>query len=158
MNDLDQAIHNFLAQRSIAVAGVSRNGDLPANYIYRRLRDVGYTLFAVNPNAESVEGDRCYPDLASIPDGVDAVMIATHPSVAADIVRQCGNLGIRRVWMHSSFGQGSVSDEAVQLCHELDISVIPGNCPMMYVEPVDFAHKCFRWIKHVTGMEPKPAG
>ena len=157
MPTLKQAAREFLAQRRIAVAGVSRKGDTAANVIYRKLRSTGQEVFAVNPNAETVEGDACYANLAAIPGGVDAVVIGTPPKAAVDLVRECGALGIRRVWMHRSFGHGSVDGEAVRLCEELGIAVIPGACPMMFCEPVDPAHKCIRWIQRVTGGAPKPS-
>jgi uncharacterized protein len=149
MNALTDAAREFLAQKRIAVAGVSRDGTLPANYIYCRLRDAGYHVFAVNPNAGTVEGDRAYHHIGDIPVAVDGVVIATPPEHALEIVEECAALGVPRVWMHRSFGAGSLDGEAVKLCHERGIAVIPGACPMMFCEPVDVAHKCFRFI---TGM------
>lgn len=157
MSALDVAIQDFLAQRRIAVAGVSRSPDAVGNFIYCKLRDAGYEVFAVNPNAETVEGDRCYATIGEIPGGVDALVFAAPPSAADGLVRQCASAGVRRLWMHRSFGQGSVSDAAVKLCGELGISVIAGACPMMYVAPVDFGHRCMRWILGITGGLPKPA-
>jgi uncharacterized protein len=158
MPSLRDAASNFLAQKRIAVAGVSRRGDVAANIIYKKLRDRGYVVFAVNPNADEVEGDSCYDNLAAIPGGVEAVVIATHPGVAAQLVRESAALGIYRVWMHRSFGQGSVDEEAVRLSQELGLSVIPGSCPMMFCEPVDIAHKCMRWFLRMSGAQPVPKG
>jgi predicted CoA-binding protein len=157
MPGMSEAVESFLAQERIAVAGVSRNKNEAANVIYRKLRGSGYGVFPVNPNAETVEGDTCYPDLSSIPEGVDGVVIATHPKVTGRVVRECAELGIRRVWMHRSFGQGSVSEEAVDYCREKGIEVIPGGCPMMFCRPVDLPHKCMRWILNMTGGLPKEA-
>jgi predicted CoA-binding protein len=75
--------------------------------------------------------------------------------VTDEIVRQCAELGIRRVWMHRSFGEGSVSQTAVDFCRKNQIAVIPGGCPMMFCEPVDFGHKCMRWILSLTGGLPR---
>jgi predicted CoA-binding protein len=158
MPTLKEAAQDFLALRRIAVAGVSRHADVAANAIYKRLRTAGYQVFPINPNAEEVEGDRCYPNLAAIPGGVDGVVIATHPGVTARLVRECSDLGIKRVWMHRAFGQGSVDTEAVRLCRELGLAVIPGSCPMMFCEPVDVGHRCIRWISRVTGGQAQPQG
>ncbi|MCP4654272.1 MAG: CoA-binding protein [bacterium] len=152
---MKEAVDEFLAQKRIAVAGVSRKSGEAANIVYKKLRGSGYQVFPVNPNADQVEGDPCYPDLASIPEGVDAVVVATPPQAGEQIVRECAELGISRVWMHRSFGQGSVSDDAVELCREKKISVIAGGCPMMFCEPVDLAHKCLRWILKVSGGLPE---
>ena len=157
MTTLLEAVDDFLAQERIAVAGVSRSGNEAANAIYRKLRDAGYEVYATNPNAAEVEGDPCYPDLGSIPEAVDGVVIATHPEITEQVVRDCAEQGIGRVWLHRSFGQGSVSDPAVEFCRQNDITVIPGGCPMMFCEPVDFGHKCIRWLLNMTGGLPKEA-
>ena len=153
MPELKEAVEDFLAQKRIAVAGVSRGGDEAANAIYRKLRGAGYEVFATNPKAAEVEGEPCYPDLRSIPGGVDAVVISTPPEVAEEIVRECAEIGASRVWLHRSFGQGSVSEAAVEYGREHGLSVIPGGCPMMFCEP-DVAHKCMRWVLKVTGGLP----
>jgi uncharacterized protein len=148
-------VKDFLAQKRIAVAGVSRD---PArhggNPIYVRLRERGYQVFAVNPNATTVEGDPCYADLRAIPRGVDAVVIATAPARAESISRQCHELGIRRVWMHRGAGPTSVSPTAVEFCRQNGISVIPGGCPLMFAPTSDPVHRCMRWIFERTGAVP----
>jgi uncharacterized protein len=154
MNSLREAVSDFLAQRRIAVAGVSRDGTHVANLVYRRMREKGYQVFAVNPNADEVEGDPCYHAVGEIPGGVAAVFIATPPSAAPDVVRECAAAGVPRVWMHRSFGTGSVSAEAARLCDENGIRVIAGACPMMYMEPVDPGHRCMRWLLGVTRRLP----
>jgi predicted CoA-binding protein len=153
----DAKVSDFLAQRRIAVAGVSRdNSHHPAsNLIDRRLKSTGHDVFAVNPYMQTFDGDRCYPDVQSIPGGVDGVVIVTRPETTARIVRECNDAGIRRVWMHQSIGSGSsVSPEAVEYCRQHDISVIAGACPMMYGAGVDFGHTCMRWILRLTGGLP----
>jgi predicted CoA-binding protein len=138
------------------VAGVSRDGKQAANAVYRRLRRGGYDVFAVNPAAEEVEGDRCYAALADLPVEVDGVVAFTPPHASPEVARECAALGIRRVWFHRSFGSGSVSDEAVEVCEREGITAIHGACPMMFLDPVDFAHRCMRWVLGVSGKLPKP--
>lgn len=154
---LADAAREFLSQRRIAVAGASRSGDTAGNAIYRKLRDAGYEVFAVNPNADQIEGDPSYKNLASIPEGVDAVVVATHPKVSANVVRECAELGIKRVWIHRAFGAGSMSDEASEIAREAGIDVIPGACPMMFCEPVDVGHKCIKWVLGALGKMPEPS-
>jgi uncharacterized protein len=101
-----------------------------------------------------VEGDTCYHAVGEIPGGVAAVFIATPPAAAPDVVRECAGAGVPRVWMHRSFGTGSVSAEAARLCDENGIRVIAGACPMMYMEPVDPGHRCMRWLLGVTRRLP----
>jgi hypothetical protein len=157
MSNLKEKVQDFLNQKCIAVAGVSRNPEkgAAANAIYKKLKGCGYRVFAVNPKAETVEGDKCYPDLKSIPNGVDGVVIVTPPKSVGDVVQQCIETNVSRVWMHRSFGTGSVSSDAVKLCEENNISVIAGACPMMYLQSVDFGHKMIKGILRFTGGLPK---
>ena len=155
---LEAKVNEFLAQKRIAVAGVSRNNSRhpTGNLIYRRLKKTGHEVFPVNPHMETFEGDRCYPDLRSIPGGVDGVVIATRPEIAERIVQDCCAAGTRRVWMHQSIGKqgSSVSRGAVEYCREHEITVIAGACPMMFGPGADFAHTCMRWVLKVTGGLP----
>ncbi len=147
-------VDDFLAQKRIAVAGVSRdNSRHPVgNLIYQRLKNTGHEVFAVNPHLETFEGDRCYANLQSIPGGVDGVVIITRPEITERIVQDCNDARVHRVWMHQSFGKGtSVSPRAVEYCLQHDISVIAGGCPMMFGDGVDFGHACMRWFLKLTG-------
>ena len=149
-------VNEFLAQHRIAVVGVSRKpAGHGANAVYRRLRERGYVVFAVNPHADAVEGDRAYPSLRSIPGGVDAVVIGTSPDRAGAIVRECDELGITHVWMHQGMEPGSVSESAADYCRTRGISVIAGSCPLMYGPTADFSHRCMRWYLERTGAIPK---
>lgn len=158
MTTLKDAVAEFLSQRTLAVAGVSRDGKLPANAIFRKLRNNGYDVYPVNPRAQEVEGAPAFPDLASIPARVGGVVVATPPEAALALVKECAELAIPRVWIHRSFGTGSWSREAEDLCRARGISLIPGACPMMYLEPVDVAHRCFRWFLGLGGKLPEPEG
>jgi uncharacterized protein len=156
MATVQEAVNEFLAQRRIAVAGVSREpASHGGNIVYKRLRDRGYEVFAVNPNAETVEGDTCYHDLGAIPGGVDAVVIATAPAAVGGVVADCERLGIHRVWMHRSFSGGSVSTEAVEAGRRAGMTVIEGGCPLMFDPTADFGHKCMRWMIGFTKAAPK---
>jgi predicted CoA-binding protein len=151
-----QQIQDFLQQRRIAVVGVSNENASAANVIYEKLHDNGYEVYAVNPRWQTYEGHECYPDLKSIPYAVDAVMIVTPSKSTEAIVRDCADLGIKHVWMHNSlhFIGTSVSDEAVTFCEENGIHVIPGGCPMMFIEPVDAGHKFIRFASRLAGQLP----
>jgi len=154
---LDMKVNDFLAQKRVAVVGVSRdNSHHPVgNLIYRRLKKTGHDVFPVNPHMQAFEGDPCYPDLQSIPGGVDGVVIITRPQVTERIVHDCNEAGVRRVWMHQSIGKStSVSPEAVEYCRQHGISVIAGACPMMYGDDVDFGHTCMRWMLRLAGRLP----
>jgi predicted CoA-binding protein len=156
MRTVKQAASAFLAKKRIAVTGVSRTPQgHGSNVVYQRLRDRGYQVFAINPNADEVEGDRCYHDLKSIPGGVDAVVIGTRPETAETTMRECAELGIAYVWMHRAFGPGSVSDRATEYGREHGITVIDGGCPLMFDPTADFGHKAMRFVFTRTGKVPK---
>ena len=148
MPTVKEAAADFLASRRVAVTGVSREaGSHGGNVVYKRLRDRGYAVFAVNPHASEVEGDPSYPDLASIPGGVDAVVIATRPDQAQATVEQCIALGIEKVWMHRGMGPGSCSEEAAKVGREGGIAVIDGGCPLMFGPTADAGHKVMRFFQ-----------
>src|SRR5262247_3017151 len=125
MQTIKEAATAFLATKRVAVTGVSRTPKTHgSNTIYKRLRERGYEVFAVNPNAAEVEGDRCYPDLSSIPGGVEAVVIGTRPEIGETAMRECAQLGIKHVWMHWGAGASSVSPAATAYGREHGIAVI----------------------------------
>lgn len=155
MAKLPASVAAFLSGRRFAVAGVSRSRDATANLVFRKLRDSGYEVVPVNPGAQSLEGVPCYPDLGSVPGALDGVVIATHPAVAAEVVRQAVARNIRHVWFHRSVDAGSVSDDAVRECTAHGIAPIVGGCPLMYCEPVDVAHRCMRWCLALGGRVPR---
>lgn len=152
MSNFDTLAKDFLAQKRIAVVGVSRGGQDAANLLYKTLRDKGYQVFAINPNADQVEGDPCFSNLQAIPGGVDGVLISTKPEMVEAIVRDAKQAGVTRVWMHdNTFMPGSHSDAATQFCRENGITVIPVGCPLMFF---DFGHKCMKWMMGVMGRLP----
>lgn len=156
MVTVKEAATQLLAKRRIAVTGVSsKPAGHGSNAVYQRLRQRGYAVFAVNPNATQVEGDPCFPDLASIPGGVEAVVIATRPERADATMRECVDLGITHVWMHRSFGGGSVSTTAAEYGRQHGIVVIDGGCPLMFDPTADLGHKMFRFVCTRTGAMPR---
>ena len=155
MAHVPDSVAAFLQGRRFAVAGVSRQSSQAANTVFKKLKKSGYEVFPVNPKASEVEGARCYSDVGSVPGQLDGVVIATSPDVSIQIVRQCSDHGVRRVWFHRSFGSGSVSEGAVRECDAHGIDCIVGGCPLMFCDPVDFGHKCMRWWLQRQGRVPK---
>lgn len=159
MGEIDDLVNGFLAQGSIAVVGVSDRRETGCNMAYKRFKDAGYTVYPVNPRMEQFEGSRCYPDLGSIPDRPDAVFILSRPEVTEQVVRECVDLGIEHVWMHCMLGtkpglaesMTSVSQDAVALCHEHGIKVIPGSCPNQFIKP-DIGHRMIRGVSRMLGF------
>jgi len=144
-------VQDFLNQKRIAVCGLSRTKDSGAGAVYLKLRDHGYDVFPVHPTADTLHGDSCYSNISAIPNGVDAVFIMNSPDVSEEIVSEAAKLGIKQIWMHNNtLMPSSVSEAAVERCHEANINVIDVGCPMMFLEP-DIFHKCMRWIIKARG-------
>jgi uncharacterized protein len=156
MATIKDAATEFLASKRVAVTGVSRTpGNHASNVVYKRLRERGYDVFAVNPNAKEVKGDPSYHDLGSIPAGVDSVVIGTRPEIADETMRECAELGIRHVWMHRGPGAGSVSETAAAYGRERGVAVIDGGCPCMFGPTADPGHKAMRLVFTLTGNVPR---
>jgi uncharacterized protein len=143
------AIDDFLHQRRLAIVGVSRTGKKFGNALYRDLKSKGYRLIPVHPAAESLEGDRCAPDLQHLPEPVEGIILVVPPVQSEQLVRQAYAVGIRRVWLQ----QGAESDLAVQFCRDHGMSVIAGECVLMFAEPAGWAHRAHRWVwKHLDKL------
>lgn len=155
MTRIPDVVTQFLGGRRFAVAGVSRQPNQAANAVFRRLREAGYEVFPVNPNASEVEGVTCYRSIAAVPGSLDGVVIATAPGVSTHVVHECADRGVPRVWLHRSFGAGSVSQDAVRACAAGGITCIVGGCPLMFCEPVDIGHRCMRWWLQRQGRVPR---
>ncbi|HVN16605.1 MAG TPA: CoA-binding protein [Anaerolineales bacterium] len=159
MSKIDELVQNFLAQKKIAVVGVSDRRETGCNAAYTRFKENGYQVFAVNPRMPTFNGAPCYADLKSIPEKPDAVFILASPKVTDQMVQQCVELGIKHVWMHCMMGtkpglaasMTSVSQEAVELCKANGIEVIPGSCPNQFLKP-DFAHNMMRGVWRAFGF------
>jgi len=145
------AIQDFLTQKTIAVVGVSRSGKKFGNIAYRELKAKGYRLYPVHPDAENVEGDRAYPNLAALPEKPGGVLIVVPPARAEKVVQEAAQAGIQRVWLQ----QGAESQAAIQFCKDKGISVVHNECIMMFAEPTGFGHKAHRWVWGLLGKLPK---
>lgn len=148
----EQKVSEFLNQKVIAIAGVSRNpkGGV-GNFIYKKFRENKFNIYPINPNADVIEGDKCFPNLKSVPEKVDAVFIATSPAISTEIVKQSIEAGVKTIWFHRSMGNGSFSEEAAKLGEDNGITVIRNGCPMMYIDKVDPFHKMMRFLMKLFG-------
>ena len=159
MAKVDDLVKSFLGQKKIAVIGVSDKRETGCNLNYKKFKESGYQVYAVNPRISTYDGDTCYPDLKSIPDKPEAVFILANPKVTEQIVSQCVELGIKHVWMHCMMGtkpglaasMTSVSPSAVEICKANGIEVIPGSCPNQFLKP-DFGHAMMRGMWRMFGF------
>jgi predicted CoA-binding protein len=147
------AVDDFVAQRNLAVVGVSRQGKKFGNYALRELKQRGYRVFPVHPLAEAIEGDRCYPNFRELPEPVGGVLVVVPPAQTPQVVRDAAAAGIKRVWMQ----QGAASPEAIQFCQENGLSEVHGECILMFAQPVKSFHNLHRWVWRLLGKLPKAA-
>lgn len=159
MGKIENLVQSFLAQKTIAVVGVSDKRETGCNLNYKKFKDNGYRVYAVNPRISTYDGSPCYADLHSIPEKPDAVFMLTRPKVTEQIVQECVDLGIKYVWMHCMMGtkpglaksMTSVSQSAVEMCTEHGITVIPGTCPAQFLKP-DLGHGIMRRLWKMFGF------
>ncbi len=140
-----------MSQQALAVAGVSRNPRKFGNMVYRELKARGYRVTPINPNAQTIEGDPCYPSLKALPEKVGGVVLVTKPFASEQLVREAAELDIGHLWLQ----QGSESRAAVQFCQEHGINAVVGECILMYQPNPAFIHKVHKFFKEVFGGKPR---
>lgn len=151
MRNSKSAIDEFLAQKTIAVVGASRSKDKFGFAVYHDLKTKGYKVFAVNPNADVVDGDRCYAGLGALPSPADAVIMVIPPAQTLPIIEEAGRLGIKHLWLQ----QGSNSLEGETKAKELGMNLVSGECIFMFAEPMESFHKVHRFFNKLFGLYPR---
>lgn len=149
-------VNDFLAQRRLALVGVSRHEPDFSRTLLQTLRDHGYDMVPVNPALTEVAGLRCYPRVQDIKPPVDGVLVMTPAAAAAQVVRDCIEAGIGRVWLHRGTGAGAVSTEAIELCQQSGIKLVAGQCPFMFLPEPAWFHRAHRYLKKLRGTYPAP--
>ena len=145
------AVEDFVAQRKLALVGVSRGGKKFGNMAFKTLKQNGYCVFPINPYAETIAGERCYPNLQALPEPVGGVLVVVPSNETEQVVRDAATAGIRRVWLQ----QGTESEAAIRFCEENGIAVLHGECVLMFAQPVSSFHRCHRWIWKTLGKLPQ---
>ena len=154
--DLKTKTATFLSQKKIAVIGVSTTNKMePANGNFKALKERGYEVFPVNPKADLFEGERCYHTIGELGPEISAALIFTHPAVTGDVARECFEKGIKNIWVHRSFGEGSHSNTATAFFKDKEgVNFIDGACPMMFINKADWFHKTLKTVMKWTGKLP----
>lgn len=143
-------IKAFLAQRQIAVAGVSRNRKKFGNIIFNDLIKKGYSALPVNPNATDIEGHKSYPNLSALPTEIEALVFVTPPDQTLALLKEALQTNIRYFWMQ----QGAENDEVISFCKENNLTFVSGRCILMHLEPVKGIHNLHRFFSKVFGSYP----
>jgi predicted CoA-binding protein len=152
-----ETIEDFLAQKRIAMAGIPRDPKSFTANLFEELCRRGYDVVPVNPNTAEVQGRRCFARVQDIQPPVEAALLMTSPEATEEVVQDCAEAGIRRVWMYRAAGKGSVSAKAVAFCHEHGIEVVPGECPFMFLPETAGFHRFHGFIRKITGRYPRSA-
>jgi predicted CoA-binding protein len=145
------SVDNFISQKTIALAGASRTGKKMGNSILKELTNKGYKVYPVHPEAEKIDGVKCYPDLKSFPEKVSGLITVVNPEQTAKLVNEAAAAGIKNIWMQ----QGSQSNEAVEFCEKNKMNYVSNECILMFAEPVKSIHKFHRGIWKIFGKLPK---
>ncbi len=144
-------IQDFLAQRTVALVGLSRSGQSFSNSVYRELKARGYRVYPVNPNADAIEGDPCYRSVAALPEPPGSALFFTPPAHTAEAVREAIGAGIRHLWLQ----QGAETPEAIRAGQERQVNLVSGECIFMFLPPVGFPHVLHRWVWGALGKLPR---
>ena len=150
-----ETVHDFLGRHRLAVVGVSQQPNHFSRTLFREFRQRGYSVVPVNPRAREIEGQPCFPRVQDIQPPVEAALLMTPAAVTGTVVRDCAEAGITRVWMYRAAGPGAVSEDAVQFCYGNGISVVPGECPMMFLPQTAWFHRFHGFVKKIAGTYPR---
>ena len=143
-------VDGFVAERTLALVGVSRSGKKFGNMVLKELSGKGYRILPVHRTANEVDGHPAYPSLAALPEPVGGVIVVVPPAEAEQVVREASAQGVRRVWLQ----QGASSPAAIQFCEEHGMSVVHGECILMFAEPAAFFHRAHRFVWKLVGRLP----
>jgi predicted CoA-binding protein len=149
------SIQDFLAQRRIAMVGISREPGSFSVQLFKELSRRGYDVVPVNPQTPNIQGRRCFAHVQDIEPPVEAALLMTSPEGTDAVVSDCAEAGIRRIWMYRAAGRGAVSDQAVQFCREHGIRVVAGECPLMFLPQCGGIHRLHGFLRRITGRYPK---
>ena len=144
-------VNNFLSNKNFAVVGVSRKSSKFGNIIYKELKKKGLNVFGVNPNTDTIEGDKCYHNLRELKGKIDGVVNVVSPDQTSEVVKEANEIGVKNIWMQ----QGSESEKAIAYCNEHGIAVIQKECILMFVDPVNSIHGFHKWLWKILGKLPK---
>lgn len=152
-----ETIEDFLAQKRIALVGISRDPASDSAKLFEELLRRGYDIVPVNPNTAEVQGHRCFARVQDIQPPVEAALLMTTPEATETVARDCAEARIHQVWMYRGIGTGAVSPDAVGFCHEQGIEVIAGECPYMFLPHTAAVHRLHGFIRKITALYPRRA-
>jgi hypothetical protein len=145
---MDKFIETFVENRRLAVVGVSRSGKKFGNIALKELKQRGYEVYSIHPQAQEIDGEQCYPSLSAVQGKVDGVLVSVPPKQAVNVLNEAAAIGVKDIWLQ----QGSESSEVLAQAKKLGLSVISGKCILMYAPPVRGAHGLHRLVMKLIGQ------
>lgn len=145
---MDQNIQNFVDGKRIALVGASRKGGKMGNTVLKELTERGYTISLVHPEAESIDGVKCHPNLQALAGQVDGVIVNVPPQQSLQVLKDAVQAGIKNIWLQ----MGASSDEVKQVGQDLGLNLVVGKCILMYAGEVTSIHKVHRWFWKLIGQ------
>ena len=123
--------------------------------LFREFQTRNYEPVPVHPEAEEIEGARCFAQLRDIQPPVDSVLLMTSPTVTNLLVGECVEAGIKRVWFYRGASQGALTASALEVCEANGIRTIPGECPFMFFDSTSWFHRFHGLVKKIVGAYPR---
>jgi uncharacterized protein len=147
---LAENIREFLNHKNVAVGGASRDPKKFGNIVFHDLLAKGYNALPVNPYAAEIDGQKCYPNLSTLPKEVDALVLVTPPAQSLILLKEAVSRGFQHVWLQ----QGSEDISVLDFCRQNNLKYVSGRCILMHLEPVKGFHGVHRFISKVFGTFP----
>jgi len=144
---MDQVVKDFVAGKRLALVGASRSGKKFGNMAYKELKQRGYEVYMIHPQASEIDGEPCYPSLQAVEGKVDGVFVSVPPSQGMQVLQEASQAGIKNVWIQQ---QGD-SPELLEMGNSLGLNLVHGKCILMYAEPVRSFHGFHRFFVRLTG-------
>lgn len=117
---MESLIQKYANEPVWAVVGASKDRTKFGNQIYQTLRKAGYTVYAVNRNEATIEGDPAYPTVADLPEPPTVIDMVVPPSEALEVVKRAKEVGVKAVW----FQPGAEDEEAIAWARENGLDVV----------------------------------
>ena len=149
------AVQDFLAQKRIAMVGISRRKTDFSVSLFEEFRKRGYDMVAVNPAMQETAGVRCFARMQDVQPPVDAAIVMTSPSISEQVVHDCVEAGIPRVWLYGTGTQGAINPNAVALCRAAGVVVVAGECPLMFWKDSFVVHRLHGFVLKIFGKYPR---
>lgn len=149
------AINHFLSAKRIAVIGPSRSRNDYSRLLFRELLKHGYDAKPVNPNAEELDGVKCFKNIKEIDPAPERALILLPEDKTEQAVLDCAAAGVRDIWLHRHIAGGVSDTRAIYRAEESGLNLITGFCMFMFLPRASWFHKLHRNVMKLFGLFPQ---